>query len=100
MLLGCAGIVLLSLGLLMLVKWEISLFRYTTFDHDFAGAVCGTPLDNPGWPTGSPCHGAVNRQTGAGWVAVMAGLSCLVVATSLAVHRHRVFSRPSIDPGF
>jgi len=99
MLVGLAGIGLLSLGLLMLFELEISLFRSTTFDRDFTGAVCGTPLDNPGWTTGSPCHGAVNRQTGAGWLTVITGLSCLVVAARLAVQRRRETARPSIDTG-
>ena len=82
--LAVAGLSLLVLGLVMLFAWEISLFRFSTFDGDFTGLRCAAPLDNPGWRTGSPCHGAVNRQTGAAWVTTLAGVICLVAAPALA----------------
>lgn len=88
-LIALAGSACLVLGVVMLLSWEISLFRATTFDRDFAGARCGTPLDNPGWRVGSACHGAVNRQTGAAWVILIAGLSCMVAAVSGAHQRPR-----------
>ena len=80
---------LVTLGLLMLFVWEISLFRFTTFDRDFTDASCGSPLNNPGWTTGSPCHGAVNRQTGAAWVTLAGGLYCLLAAAIFVVKRRR-----------
>lgn len=67
---GLLGTAIMSLAFIVLTTWEVHLFR-ATFGKDFTGAVCGTPLDNPGWTVGSPCHGAVNRQL-AGTVALMA----------------------------
>ena len=87
--LGIFGVALLTLGVLLLTTWEASYFRLTTFDHDFTGLTCGTPLDNPGWPTGSPCHGAVNRQTGAALLLTLSGATALVVAIGLAAIKTR-----------
>lgn len=83
------GLLILSVGLLVLTTWEIEVFRATTADRDFTGLVCGTPLDNPGWETGSPCHGAVNRQTAAGVVLVAIGLSISVGAVVRGLSRTR-----------
>ena len=80
---AATGALLLVAGVGLLTSWELELFRATTFDRDFTGLTCGTPLDNPGWPTGHPCHGAVNRQTGAAWITAMAGV--VVIAASLVV---------------
>jgi hypothetical protein len=75
-----AGAVLIGVGVLLLTV-EVSLFRATTQDFDFTGLTCGTPLDHPSWKTGEPCHGAVNRQTGATLLALLAGLSLVSVST-------------------
>lgn len=82
--LAVAGLLLLVLGFEMLFSWEISMFRFSNSDRDFGGLRCGAPLDNPGWRTGSPCHGAVNRQTGAAWVTTVAGVVFLAAAPALA----------------
>jgi hypothetical protein len=95
-LIGLAGSTCLVVGVLMLVSWEIPLFRATTFERDFAGARCGTPLDNPGWRVGSACHGAVNRQTAVAWVILIAGLACIVVAVSGAHQRPRRDARRGV----
>ena len=71
--LATAGLAVLTVGVLLLTTWEVPLFRLTTVDHDFTGLECGTPLDNPGWVTGSPCHGAVNRQAGIAWLLTLTG---------------------------
>lgn len=89
LLLALAAIVMVALGLLTLFGWEIAFFRLTTFDRDFTGSTCGSPLDNPGWPTGSPCHGAVNRQTAAAWVTLAGGLCCLLAAAVFALQHRR-----------
>lgn len=95
-LIGLAGSTCLVLGVLMLVSWEIPLFRATTFDRDVAGTRCGTPLDNPGWRVGTACHGAVNRQTAAAWVTLIAGLACIVVAVGVAHLRPRWDARRGV----
>jgi len=38
---------LLVLGFVMLSSWEISLFRFSSFDRDFSGSMtgrCGIPV--------------------------------------------------------
>lgn len=69
------GVVALTCGYLLLTTWEATE----------AGLNCGSPLDNPGWRTGVPCHGAVNRQTAVGFAAAMGGLSLLGGAVVLIV---------------
>jgi hypothetical protein len=97
--LGAGGVALLVLGVALLAFWEVALFRITTFDHNFTGATCGTPLNNPGWATGSPCHGAVNRQTGAAWLLMTGGLASLVgvvvAAAPFQTRPHRQRGRPA-----
>jgi hypothetical protein len=94
LLLAVTGVLLVVVGLGLMTVWEVELFRATTFDRDFAGLVCGTPLDNPGWPTGSPCHGAVNRQTGASFVITSVGVAAVVgsILLAAATRRHGVTS--------
>lgn len=72
------GLTLIVLGLGVLTSWEIEAFRATTLDRDFTGLECGTPLNNPGWNTGTPCHGAVNRQTGFGLVVLGLGVTNVI----------------------
>jgi hypothetical protein len=88
-LLALAGVMLLLLGVALMTVWEIEFFRATTFDRDFTGLVCGTPLDNPGWATGSPCHGAVNRQTGVAIVVTFLGIGAIIASIVLAVADRR-----------
>jgi hypothetical protein len=57
MVLAVFGLALLATGYLVLTTWEASQ----------GGVACGAPLDNPGWDTGVPCHGAINRRTAVGW---------------------------------
>jgi hypothetical protein len=45
--LAVAGLLLLVLGFVMLSSWEISLFRFSSFDRDFSGSMtgrCGIPV--------------------------------------------------------
>lgn len=94
---GVAGLAALSLGVLLLTTWEVSLFRFTTFERDFSGLECGTPLDNPGWTTGSPCHGAVNRQTGAAWILTLYGFAAVglaIVVATVSNRARRLTGRP------
>lgn len=79
------GVVALAAGLLLLTIWEVPVFRFTTFERDFSGLECGVPLDNPGWVTGSPCHGAVNRQTAVGWMLTLLGFASLIAAVAMGV---------------
>lgn len=89
-LLALAGVFLVVLGVALMTVWEIEFFRATTFDRDFTGLVCGTPLENPGWATGTPCHGAVNRQTGGSIVVTFLGIGAVVASIVLAVaDRHK-----------
>ena len=74
------GATLLVVGVGLLTTWEFEVFRATTFDRDFTGLVCGAPLDNPGWTTGSPCHGAVNRQTGFAMIVTTLGIATIVAS--------------------
>jgi hypothetical protein len=67
------GILAVVAGYLVLTSWDVTQ----------GGVNCGAPLDNPGWRTGVDCHGAVNRQTAAGWVVLLNGLALLVVAASV-----------------
>lgn len=92
-LLGLVGMGCLVVGVLMLVSWEVSFFRVTTIDREFGGVACGVPLDNPGWRVGSPCHGAVNRQTGGALMILALGFACLVVAAGWAHQLRRVAVR-------
>jgi len=83
------GLVVLFVGVMLLTAWEVEKFRATTFDRDFTGLVCGVPLDNPGWETGSACHGAVNRQTGFGLMLTSIGLVIVVGGTAMAISQIR-----------
>ena len=88
-LLALAGVFLVALGIASMAVWEIEFFRATTLDRDFTGLVCGTPLDNPGWATGSPCHGAVNRQTGVSILVTFLGIGAIIASIVLAVAHRR-----------
>ena len=88
-LLAVIGLFLVVVGIALMTTWEVQLFRATTFDRDFTGLVCGTPLDNPGWATGSPCHGAVNRQTGIAVIVTWLGVAGIVTSIALAVTERR-----------
>jgi hypothetical protein len=79
------GLFLLIVGVVLLTTWEVELFRASTFGHDFSGLVCGVPLDNPGWETGSPCHGALNRQAGVGVMLTANGLVMTIAAAAISV---------------
>ncbi len=83
------GLVVLFVGVMLLTTWEVEQFRATTFDRDFTGLVCGVPLNNPGWQTGSPCHGAVNRQTGFALMVTGVGLVSVLGSTAMAIGRIR-----------
>ena len=83
------GLVVLFVGVMLLSSWEVEQFRATTFNRDFTGLVCGVPLDNPGWETGSPCHGAVNRQTGFALMLTGVGLVLVFGSTATVVGRIR-----------
>ena len=89
--LAVIGLFLVIIGIALMTTWEVQLFRATTFDRDFTGLVCGTPLDNPGWVTGSPCHGAVNRQAGIAVIVTWLGIAGIGASIVLAVmaRRHR-----------
>ncbi len=93
--LGVLGVVLVGLSLPLLTT-EVRLFR-NPGEFDFGSLTCGAPLDNPGWRTGSPCHGAVNRQTAVAWSALFNGIGALVAAiVALAVDRRgRNAERPT-----
>jgi hypothetical protein len=67
------GVVLIALAIGILTVWELTFFRLTTIDHDFTDLVCGSPWNNPGWETGTPCHGTVNRQTAFGLAGLVDG---------------------------
>lgn len=88
-LLAVLGVFIVILGFGLMTTWEVELFRATTFDRDFTGLACGTPLDNPGWVTGSPCHGAVNRQTGFAVIVTGLGIAAIVASIVLAVTKKR-----------
>jgi hypothetical protein len=77
---GLLGVALFVVGIVLL-KTEVALIRFT----DVNDAVCGAPLDNRGWPTGSPCHGVVNRQTAIAWTTVVQGIALIVAAIVLTV---------------
>ena len=83
------GSVALLVGVMLLTTWEVEQFRASTFDHDFTGLVCGVPLDNPGWETGTPCHGAMNRQTAIAWMLTGVGLVLVLGSTAMAIRRIR-----------
>lgn len=72
-----SGLALLAVGYLVLVTWQMNQ----------GGVACGAPLDNPGWDTGVPCHGAINRRTAGGWSLTGWGIASLVGAVTLAVTR-------------
>lgn len=84
------GVAMLFVGVMLLTTWEVEQFRATTFDRDFTGLVCGVPFDNPGWETGNPCHGAVNRQTGIGLILTGVGIVLAFGAAVLAVGQIRL----------
>ena len=85
---AAAGVAFLVVGTLLL-NVEVSVFRWTTQDHDFSGLTCGSPLDHPAWERGQPCDGAVNRQTAVAAVAVLTGIGALVGAAILLVASRR-----------
>ncbi len=89
---AAVGAISLALGVLLLTQ-EVTLFRFTTQDHDFTGLTCGTPLDNPGWEVGSPCDGAVSRQRIFAWIFVLAGVGAVVASLALLIGHVR--ARPS-----
>ena len=93
-LLSGLAVVSVLLGVILLTTWEAHLFRATTQDMDFTGLECGTPLNNPGWQTGEPCHGAMNRQFGGAVVLLLVG-AALAVAVILG---HRDRRRPGNRP--
>jgi hypothetical protein len=70
-----SGLALLAIGYLVLTTWQLNQ----------GGVGCGTPLDNPGWDTGVPCHGAINRRTAVGWSLTGWGIASLVGAVTLVV---------------
>lgn len=87
------GLTLTVLGLAILTTWEIEAFRATTLDRDFTGLTCGSPFNNPGWDTGTPCHGAVNRQTAFGLVVL--GLGVISNTGTLAyIIREKLWRNP------
>lgn len=89
MVLGAFGVLALVGGFLVMTTWEIGWVRTTTFDRDFTGLVCGVPFDNPGWETGSPCHGAVNRQTALGVLLIGLGVSLTASGTWIGLQMRR-----------
>ena len=89
---AAVGAISLALGVLLLTQ-EVTLFRFTTQDHDFTGLTCGTPLDNPGWEVGSPCDGAVSRQTVVAGTIVLTGVGTLITGAILLIGQVR--ARPS-----
>jgi hypothetical protein len=88
------GAIALALGVLLLTQ-EVTLFRFTTQDHDFTGLTCGTPLDNPGWEVGSPCDGAVSRQRMVAGMTVLAGVGTLITGGILLVGHVRTKPPPA-----
>jgi hypothetical protein len=81
--LGLLGVVLAIAGV-ALFNDEVALLRLGT-DGELRGATCGAPLDNPGWRTGSSCHGAVNRQTALAAVVLVNGVALTIIATMMIV---------------
>jgi hypothetical protein len=79
---GWARVVLVIFGLALLVTGYLVL---TTWEARQGGVACGAPLDNPGWDTGVPCHGDINRRTAVGWSLAGNGVGLVVVAVTLAV---------------
>ncbi len=88
------GVIALALGVLLLTH-EVTLFRFTTQDHDFTGLTCGTPLDNPGWEVGSPCDGAVSRQRIVAGTIVLTGVGTLIAGVILLVVHVRAKPPPA-----
>lgn len=86
--------VLLVVGVLAVVGGYLVL---TSWDVAQDGVNCGAPLDNPGWPTGVDCHGAVNRQTAVGWVVALNGLALIVVAALLPFLGRHGRARPTTE---
>ncbi|MGI9642078.1 MAG: hypothetical protein ACR2N9_04765 [Acidimicrobiia bacterium] len=78
------GVALVVVGAMTLVVWSPPVPLLGLLESDLGGRDCGAPLDNPGWPTGSVCHGAVNRQTAVGWLFVVAGIAALAGAAILS----------------
>ena len=89
---AAAGVALVVLGVVLLT-FEVSVFRWTTQDHDFPGLTCGTPLDHPGWKRGEPCDGAVSRQTAVAGLVLLQGVGAGVVSVILLVQSRRGASR-------
>ncbi|MGI9614428.1 MAG: hypothetical protein ACR2QO_16075 [Acidimicrobiales bacterium] len=81
------GVALVVVGAMTLFVWSPPLPLLGFLERDLGGRDCGAPLDNPGWPTGSVCHGAVNRQTAVGWSFVAAGIAALAGAVILSQAR-------------
>ena len=90
-LLASTAVVLVTVGILVLWVWDAPVPPLGLIERDVDGLDCGAPLDNPGWDTGQPCHGAVNRQTAMGWWFLIAGVGSIVAAT--------VWSRVTPGPG-
>lgn len=83
------GLAIVFVGFMVLTSWEVRLFRATSADRDFSGLVCGTPLDNPGWVVGSPCHGAVNRQLAGSLVLLFVGVALIGVSIRFGLGERR-----------
>jgi hypothetical protein len=90
--LAAAGLALVLIGALLL-SVEVTLFRWTTQDHDFTGLTCGSPLDHPAWDRGEPCDGAVNRQTAVAGLAMLCGMGGLATGGALLIERRRASTK-------
>ena len=93
-LLGGLAVGFVLLGVMLLTTWEVHLFRATTQDMDFTGLECGTPLNNAGWHTGEPCHGAMTRQLAGAATLLLMGVVLAVAVILGRGDRRRPGSRP------
>jgi len=84
---------ILVVGITLLVT-DVALLRVLD-GSEMSGIDCGGPLRNPGWRTGTPCHGAVNRQTAIAWVAVINGIGLIVAAAYLNAQARHQCSQPA-----
>jgi len=89
---AAAGVALVVLGVVLLTV-EVSVFRWTTQDHDFAGLTCGTPLDHPDWNRGEPCDGAVSRQMFVAGAALLSGVGACASSVTLFVQSRKAARR-------
>ena len=93
-LLSGLAVVFVLLGVMLLITWEVHLFRATTQDMDFTGLVCGTPLNNPGWQRNEPCDGAVSRQLAGAVILLGVGVALAVAVILGDRDRRRPGTRP------